>query len=213
MDNSTQTPNKQLSPATPDAPMKSKMGKPSWMDSGRDIRRNLFAYYDWGKMEDVKYVRWAILRVDTIATSSGHRCIRRFYIGDKDGDSYLEMEFYPCTTYSDLSDECKEQFNSESSAGHGLRYNPYRASPPCSVAVSKIKEFISYNDIELILFNVERDTYHEKIDIAICDELKVQYLNIRWVPGDYTPILERQLAHDEDLTFTSPEISWTNEAV
>ena len=212
MDAITQTPMKRASTTVPDAP-KQKAQKPNWMDCGRDIRRNLFVHHNWGKMDDVKDKRWAILKVDTIATSTSHRCIRRFYIGDKDGSNYLEMEFYPCVSYKNLADNYKEQYYSESANGHGLRYNPYQRSPPCSVAVSKINEFIVYNGIEIILFNVENDSYHEKVNLAICDELAIQRLNIHWSPVDYAPAYKRQLAHEtdrvEDFRSGDDDGSWT----
>ena len=64
---------------------------------------------------------------------------------------------------------------------------------PSSVAVSKINEFITYNDI-----NVKNDSYHEKLNIASCDELGIQHLNIHWTPVDYAPVYKRQLAHETD---------------
>ena len=72
------------------------MRKPLWMETGCDIRRHLFKDIDWSKLADSEHRRWAILKVDTIATSPRHRCIRRFYVGDNNGDAYLEMQFYPC---------------------------------------------------------------------------------------------------------------------
>ena len=47
--------------------------------SGPDLSRNLFANHDWQKMTDVGVKRWAILKVDTIATSPTHRCYCWFY--------------------------------------------------------------------------------------------------------------------------------------
>ena len=205
----TQTPMKRISTTVPDAP-KRKIQKPNWMDSGCDIRRNLFANHNWKKMEDVKDMQWAILRVDTIATSPTHRCVRRFYIGDKDGVNYLEMEFYPCVAYANLSEEYKELFHFQSSHSHRLRYNPHQRVPPCSVAVSKINDFIVYNDIELVLFNEVLGSYNEKVDLTICEELGIQYLNIRWTSTQYDPIPKRRLKYEknreDDLTFAPPFI-------
>ena len=122
-DASTQTPMKRAATTIPDAP-KRKVQKPGWMDSGRDIRRHLFAEHNWQKMEDAKDKHWAILKVDTIATSPTHCCIRRFYIRDKNGDNYLEMEFYPCITYTDLVEEYKKMYHFQSSQDHRLCNNP-----------------------------------------------------------------------------------------
>ena len=69
-------------------------------------------------------------------------------------------------------------YHFQSSQDHRLRYNPRQRSPPCSVAVSKINDFIVYNDIEVILFNEEPDSYNEKVDYKICEELGVQCSNI-----------------------------------
>ena len=203
-DASTQTPVKRAQTTVPDAP-KRKVQKPRWMNLGCDIRRNLFTDLNWKKMEDVKDMRWAILKVDTIETSPTHRCIRRFYIGDKDGVNYLEMEFYPCVTYKSLTEKYKEMFHFQSSHMHGLCYNPRQRAPPCSVAVSKINDFIVYNDIEIILFNDDTDSYSEDVNSKICDKLGIQYMNIRWCSNEYTPIPTwhfKNEKRDDEFTMT-----------
>ena len=112
-----------------------------------------------------------------------------------------------------MADNYKDQYFSESANGHGLRYNPYKRSPPCSVAVSKIHEFIVYNRIQIILFNAENDSYHEKVYLKICDELAIKHLNIHWSPEDYAPVYKRQLAHEgdrvEDFRSGDDDGSWT----
>ena len=203
----TQTPLKRISTTVPDAP-KRKIQKPGWMDSGCDIRRHLFVNHNWETLEDAKDKRWAILRIDTIATSPAHRCVRRFYIGDKEGVNYLEMELYPCVTYANLAEEYKNLFHSQSSHGHRLRYNPRQRAPPCSVAVSKMNDFIVYNDIELVLFNEEAGSDNEKVDKWICKELGIQCMNIRWTCAEYVPIPKRHLAYeknrDDEFIFAPP---------
>ena len=71
-------------PAVPDVPQEN-IQTMCFMNSGRDIRRHLFTDHDGQKLEDVKGRQWAILKIETVATSPCHRCIRRFYIGDENG--------------------------------------------------------------------------------------------------------------------------------
>ena len=109
-------------------------------------------------------MRSAILRVDTIETSSRYRCIERFYIGTKDGKDYLWMQFHPIITYRTLLEEGSD--------------------------LSKIEEFVSDNDIEIILFNVENHSDDEKVCVAICEKLRIQYLNINEYSTNYIPIIQ-----------------------
>ena len=46
--------------------------------------------------------------------------------------------------------------------------------------------------------NVENDSYHEKVNLAICDKLDIQGLNIHWTPVDYAPFPKRQLVYEKD---------------
>ena len=64
------TPTKRVTPVVPDAPQR-KIQRMCFMDSGRDIRRNLFTDHDGEKLEDVKGKRWAILKIETVATAPG----------------------------------------------------------------------------------------------------------------------------------------------
>ena len=111
-------------------------------------------------------------------TSTFHRCIRRFYIGDENGINYLEMEFYPCITYKNLPDEYKKLYFLESSQSHRLSYIPHHQALPCSLAVRKIHNFIVQHGIEILLFN-EDIGYNEQIIFKICKELGIQHSNIR----------------------------------
>ena len=180
------TPTKRMAPVVPDAPQR-KIQRMCFMNSGRDIRRHLFTDYNWQKLEDVKGKNWAILKIETVGTSPCHRCIRRFYIGDENGINYLEMEFYPCITYKNLPDEYKKLYFLESSQSHRLSYNPRQRALPCSLAVSKIHDFIVQHGIEILLFN-EDTGENEEAHLKICEELGIQHSNIRWKLNEYNPI-------------------------
>ena len=130
-------------------------------------------------MEDSKHKNWAILKVNAIMTSKSHRYIRRFYIGEKVGVNYLEMEFYPCIKYANLSEEYKRLFSQERNCGHRLPYNPRQRSPPCTLATEMMKQFVDQLNIELILYNEEQGSVLEKIHINIGETIAVGFLNIR----------------------------------
>ena len=180
------TPTKRKMPAVPDLPQENiqTMG---FMNSGRDIRRHLFTDHDGQKLEDVKGRQWAILKIETVVTAPGYRCIRRFYIGDENGINYLEMECYPCITYKNLPDEYKKLYFLESSQSHRLSYIPHHQALPCSLAVRKIHNFIVQHGIEILLFN-EDIGYNEQIIFKICKELGIQHSNIRWKLNEHNPI-------------------------
>ena len=170
-------PLKRSSPFIPNAP-KRKLAKSErrvWKNSGSDIRRHLFDFQDWRIREDCKSKNWAILKVDTITTSKNHHCIRRFYIGDKDGVNYLEAELYPCVKYVNLPEEYKSLFYQENNRGHKLRYNPRQQAPPCTLIKEKIKEFVEYNNIDLILYNAERGSVSEEIYSNIGEAIAVGF--------------------------------------
>ena len=175
-------PLKRSSPSIPNAPKRkfAKFESRIWKNSGYDIRRHLFDFQDCRIMEKSRHKNWAILKVDTILTSKNHHCIRRFYIGDKNGVNYLETEFYPCVKYTNLSEEYKRLFHQERNHGHKLPYNPRQRSAPCTLAIKEIEEFVEYNNINLILYNVERGSVSEDIYSNIGDTISVGFLNIRW---------------------------------
>lgn len=160
------------------APKRVKHDQKFWMSPGRDIRRHLFREHDERSMGQVNGKRWAILKIESIQVSPTHWCIRRFYIGDEDGCNYLELEFYPCTTYAKLDEVYKNQYHGEQRHGHRLTYNPIRRSPPCTVAVSKINEFIVYNDIEVVLYNSEPWNTNNDAEYNVCVELDIPFMNI-----------------------------------
>ena len=147
--------------------------------------------------------------MDSIATSPTHRCIRRFYVGDKDGTNYLEMEFYPCVRYSNLPDEYLRMYEDESENGHRLRYYPRQRTLPCSLAFSKIREFLNHYGLNVVLFNEETDSYSEKVVLQICEELGLEHINIRWTPEKYTKIPTCNLKKgDEELTPLGADLPW-----
>ena len=136
-------------------------------------------------MKDSKHKNWAILKVDTIMTSKNHHCIHRFYIGDKDGVNYLEMELYPCIKYANLPEKYKRLLRQESHHGHRLPYYPSSRSPSCVLAVEKMKQFVDQLNIELILYNEEQGSVSEKIYSNIGENIAVAFLNIRQNSSDY----------------------------
>ena len=178
-DVAVQTPKGMSSPIkTTDAPKRKKqrMDRKFWMNSGCDIRRNIFRDHDLEAMKRVQDRKWAILKIETIATSPSHQCIRRFYLGDEDGRNYLELEFYPCIPYKDLDEGYKELFYEQKSSTHGLNYNPVKRVLPCKMAISKIDDFIVYNNIQTILYN--NDYRDGNIEFEICERLRIHSINI-----------------------------------
>lgn len=169
------------------APKRKRVEQKLWMNPGRDIRRNLFKEYNWRRMDEANGKRWAILRIENIQTSQSHYCTRRFYLGDQEGRNYLEIEFYPCVTYKDLGVEYKNQFHVHQRREHQLTYNPIRRSPPCKMAISKINDFIVFNDIEIILYNSEPGNINDGAELKICKKLGIPSLNISAVASDIVP--------------------------
>ena len=161
--------------------------KPLWMETGYDIRRHLFQDIDWGKMSDYSNRRWAIIKVDSIATSPRHRCIRRFYIGDKDGEAHLEMQFYACTAWKNLSEEYKDKFDAETQMGQRLRYNACQKVAPCETAIGRLREFIAWNNIDVLLFNEKHPSPASAVILGLCKALDINSKNIAM---DYTPPLD-----------------------
>ena len=161
VDNETQTPVRRSVSADPrscpDAPVrkvsKVALQRDFWMSPGYDIRRDLFIDHDVELMKEFADDLWAVLKIDAIRTSPDHCCIRRLYIGDKTGRHYVEMEFYPCQALKKLNPDLQARFHHERARVHGLTYNPIKRSLPCCKAITKIKDFIVYNNIETVLFN------------------------------------------------------------
>ena len=79
IDVGVQTSKRMSSPIkTTDAPKRKmqRMDRKFWMNSGCDIRRNLFRDHDLEVVKRVQDRKWAILKIETIATSPSHQCIR-----------------------------------------------------------------------------------------------------------------------------------------
>ena len=116
--------------------------------------------------------KWALLDVEFIRTSSSHRCVRKLYILSKNGYTNMEKEFYPCRRYKQLESKYQRSFQYCKQNIHKLTYNPKRFVPLCSQTLTKLNEFIVYNDITLILYKggtIEKD---------LCEELDIDCLNI-----------------------------------
>ena len=133
----------------------------SGIDSALDL---IGDSYNWRRLHLVSDMRWAILSLDIIQSSACRYSIQRLYIGTKDDSDCLEMEFFPCTTYRSLLEEGKD--------------------------LSDIRNLLSYNNIEIIIFNVEGSSYGVEVYAIICDGLGVQYLNINETAADYIPIVK-----------------------
>ena len=135
--------------------------------SGTDSALDLIGdSYNWRRLHLVSDMRWAILSLDIIQSSACRYSIRRFYIGTKNDSDCLEMEFFPCTTYRRLLEDGKD--------------------------LSDIRNLLSYNNIEIIIFNVEGSSYGVEVYAIICDGLGVQYLNINETAADYIPIVKNR---------------------
>ena len=102
----------------------------SGIDSALDL---IGDSYNRRRLYLVSDMRWAILSLDIIQSSACRYSIQRLYIGTKDDSDCLEMEFSPCTTYRSLLEEGKD--------------------------LSDIRNLLSYNNIEIIIFNVEGSSY------------------------------------------------------
>ena len=103
------------------------------------------------------------------------------------------MELYPCVKYANLPEEYKSLFHQESNRGHKLRYNPRQRAPPCTLAEEKVKEFVEYNNIDLILYNEEQGRDSEEIYSNIGEAIVVRFLNIRQKPSDYKTISRKKI--------------------
>ena len=83
--------------------------------------------------------RWALLDVEFIRTSSGHCCGRKLYILSKNCYTNMEKEFYPCRRYTQLDSKYQRSFQY-------CKQNIHKLTPMCSQAITKLNEFIVYND-------------------------------------------------------------------
>ena len=143
-------------------------------------------------MEQLKEKNWALLNIEYIRTSPTHRCVRKIYILAKNGSEELELEFYPCIRFKELEPRYQRAFRFCRNHIHKLSYNPTTYSPLCGNVLPEINNFITNNDIELILYKggtIEKD---------LCEELCITSLNI-----EYIPELEKTQSHDPRA-----EVNW-----
>ena len=139
-------------------------------------------------IELLKEKNWALMDIEYIQTSKSHQCVRKLYILVANGYDNLELDLYPCVRYKDLATKYQQSFRFCKRKVHKLTYNPRQYSPPCSTALSKINEFIVYNNIDLILYKggtIEKD---------LCGELCIPSMNIECFSE-----LEKAQSHDSRI--------------
>ena len=110
----------------------------------------------------------------------------------KDGSSDLELNFSPCMRYKELQPRYQRSFRFCRNHIHKLSYSPKKYSSECADAVSKINNFVVYNDIELILYK------GGDIEKELCKELCIKSMNIELIPE-----IEKINSHDPRL-----EVNW-----
>ena len=140
-----------------------------------------------------KEQNWALMDVEYIQISSSHKCVRKIYLLMKDGIIDLELDFHPCMRYQDLGARYQRTFRFCRKHIHKLAYDPMVwPRIRCAEALSKINEFIVYNDVELILYkggSIEKD---------LCEELCIKSMNIELLPE-----IKKVESHDPRL-----EVNW-----
>ena len=143
--------------------------------------------------ETLKDKNWALMDVEYIQISSTHQCIRKMYLLMKDGLTDLELNFHPCMRYQDLGPRYQRSFRFCRKHIHKLTYDPMEwPRIRCAEAVSKINEFLVYNDVEMILYKggtIEKD---------LCEELCIKSMNIELLPE-----IKKVESHDPRL-----EVNW-----
>ena len=128
-------------------------------------------------IQSIKEKNWMIMDIEYIQTSKEHKCVRKLYILAKNGSEEMELEFYPCIRYKDLSKKYQSSFHYCQKYVHKLTYNPRNYSPLCENILKEINNFIVYNDIELVLYKggiIERD---------LCIDLHIPSLNLECIPS------------------------------
>ena len=91
---------------------------------------------------------------------------------EKGAFSSLEHEFYPCIQYQDLERRYQKSFRFCRAHIHKLSYNPDKRSSPCSTSLEKIKNYITENGMEIVMYKggcVEKN---------LCEELQIASINI-----------------------------------
>ena len=135
--------------------------------------------------EKLKEKNWMIMDIEYIQTSKTHQCVRKLYMLSKNGSNELELDFYPCVRYKDLTSKYKNAFHYCKKYVHGLSYNPRLYSPLCHNVLTEISDFIMQNKIKLVLYKggtIEND---------LCTELCIPSMNIEIIPQ-----LQKANSHD-----------------
>ena len=129
--------------------------------------------------------KWMLMDLESICTSSTHRCIRKNYLLAKNGSVELELEFHPCIQFKDLGSRYKRSFLFCQCRIHRLSFCPEGYSPLCGNVLAEIKNFIVCNGIQLGLY---RDGVIKK---ELCNKLCIPSINIECFTD-----LENTHAHD-----------------
>ena len=126
---------------------------------------------------DVTHERFALIDIEYIQTSEQHKCIRKLYILAKDGYTELEREFYVCKRYKQLDRKYKRAFDFCRKNIHKLTYEPDYFAPPCKIAGEIVKNFLTSNQIQYMLYKggtIEKD---------LCNHIDVKSFNIECIQG------------------------------
>ena len=85
--------------------------------------------------------RWILLDVEFIRVTSIHRCIRKLHILAENGQTKMELAFYPCEKYKDLEQKYQKSFRSCHPYIYQLSYNSKKYPPYCRHGSITAKEF------------------------------------------------------------------------
>ena len=129
---------------------------------------------------------WALLDIEYIQTTKSHQCVRKLYILTNDGFTDLKLECHPCLQFKRLNMCYKKAFWHCQAYIHQLPYYPNGPSSPCSTAAVKLQNFITNNNIDLILYK------GGQVEENICRKLGVDSFDIEYFDKD----LENAYSHD-----------------
>ena len=120
---------------------------------------------------------WAIMSIDNFQISSTDRCIRMIHLLLEDGITNIQLDFYPHMYYKLRESHHQRSYRFCKRHVHKLMYDPWIwPQIRYANAVSKINDFVVYNNVELILY------YNNVIEKELCEELFVKSRNIEHVP-------------------------------
>ena len=135
----------------------------------------------------VKYLNemnWGLLDIEYIQATKSHKCIRKLACLAKNGFAELNLEFSPCKPLQKLERRYWRSYHFCQAEIHQLPYYPIGPSSPCSTAIEKLNNFITDNEIDLILYK------GGDIEKKLCDELEIASFNIEYFN------LEKAYSHD-----------------